>query len=381
MKLYRWVLAMTAAVTLATGASAQQKEPKILYVGQVAPLTGPAASIGLPVTQATHAYFRRINEGGGIAGYKVTLLDKDDGFKPDRTMQEVKGLLADKPLVALINIIGAPNNGDLVTSGLLETNGLPVIGAFTGATSVRALKSPLMYFVRPSVADEARKMVDQTESLGINRIGLVHANDAFGADARTHVEAALARKKRKLSGIGVYEPATADVAAAVTALRASDAQAIVIFGTGAAAAKFVIEYRKAGGGAMLIASSSTSPEVLAKNAGDELARGVGLAQVVPLLTKTTIPVVREYLDTLKRYGDPDWKPSAYGLEGFLAAKLLEKALRQSGPSINKEALARGLAKVGQFDVGGMTLDYSNGSREGMKAVDIGIMGSNGKLMN
>ena len=376
MKVHQWVWATVAAAVMSSHAWAQQK---VLYVGQVAPLSGPAASIGLPVTQATHAYFRRINENGGVANHKIVLIDKDDGFKPDRTMLEVKGLLADKPMIALINVIGAPNNGDLVTSGLLENNSLPVVGAFTGATSVRALKSPYMYFVRASVADEARKMVEQLNTLGITRIGLVHANDAFGIDAKGHVEAALVKQKRKLVGVGSYEPATADVSAAVAALKSNDTQAILIFGTGAAAAKFVVEYRKAGGGAMLVANSSTSPEVLAKNAGADFARGVGLAQVVP--SKITIPVVREYMDTLKRYGDAGWTASPYGLEGFLAAKLLAEGLRRSGPVPTKETLVRALSRIGQFDAGGITLDYSHGSREGLKTVDIGIMGSTGKLMN
>jgi ABC-type branched-subunit amino acid transport system substrate-binding protein len=373
---------LIAAAALAWAACATAQQAKTLYVGQVSPLSGPAASIGQPVTQATHAYFRRINQNGGINGYRVELLDRDDGFLPERTMQEVKNLLADKPLVALVNIIGAPNNGDLVSTGLLDQNKIPVVGAFTGATSVRARKSPHMYFVRAGVADEARKMLAQMGSLGMSRIGLVHANDAFGKDAREHVESTLAAQKRKLVAQASYEPATIDVAPAVAALRAAEPQAILIFGTGPAAAKFVVEYRKNGGGAMLVANSSTSPDVLAKNAGDEYARGVGLSQAVPSLSKSaTIPVIAEYLDTLKRYGDPQWKPSPYGLEGFLAAKLLAEGMRRAGPTITRESLGSALARIGQFNAGGITLDYSNGSREGLKTVDIGIMDRQGRLMN
>lgn len=184
-----------------------------------------------------------------------------------------------------------------------------------------------------------------------------------------------------LSAAESYEPATVDVAPAVTRVRSSDAQAVLIFGTGPAAAKFVVEYRKAGGGGLLIANSSTSPEVMARLAGNTMARGVGLVQVVPAVTKTTIPVVKEYHDTLARYGKPDWKPSAYGLEGFLAAKLLVEGLRRAGPSPTRESLSAALDRIEQFDAGGITLDYKSGRREGLRSVDIGILGAEGRLMN
>jgi ABC-type branched-subunit amino acid transport system substrate-binding protein len=372
---------LIVALLVSWAALAGAQPTKTVYVAQVSPLTGPAASIGLPVTQATHAYFRRVNASGGINGHNVTVLDRDDGFKAERTVEEVKTLIADKRVVALANIVGAPNNGDLLSAGLLEQNGIALVGAFTGATSVRAMKSPHMYFVRASVADEARKMVAQLNTLGIKRIALVRANDAFGSDAKDRVEAALAVENRTLVAEARYEPTTIDVGPAVHAVRQADPQAILVFATGPAAAKFVVEYRKAGGSAMLVANSSTSPDLLAKNAGNEYARGVGLAQVVPPLSKTTIPVVAEYLETLKRYGDSSWQPSPYGLEGFLAAKFLAEGMRHAGSNITRESLNRALARVGQFDAGGMMLDYSKGSREGLKTVDIGIMGSQGRLVN
>ncbi|MES2938912.1 MAG: ABC transporter substrate-binding protein [Pseudomonadota bacterium] len=377
MNFTAFLLAAASAASMGTAFA----QTKTLYVGQVAPLTGPAASIGVPLTQAAHAYFARVNEGGGIAGHRIVLVDRDDGFKPENTLAEVEKLLGERAPVALINVVGAPNNGDLVTKGVLDANNLVVVGAFTGATTVRTLKNPNMFFVRASVADEARKMVDQVMTLGMTRIGLVHANDAFGKDAKGFVEAALGERKRTLAGAAMYEPATIDVQQAVAALRSADAQAILIFGTGPAAAKFVVEYKKAGGGAMLIANSSTSPEVMAKNAGNELARGVGLVQVVPPLSKVTVPVVREYLDTLRRYGNPEWMPSPYGLEGFIAAKLLAEGIRRSGPNPSRDSIAKALGRIEQLDVGGLTLNYRNGSREGLKSVDIGIMGSNGRLMN
>lgn len=355
-------------------------DSRTIEIGQIAPLSGPASSIGTPVTQATHAYFRKVNQNGGVGGYKLELLDRDDGFDPTKTASHVRSLIAESAIVALINVIGAPNNGELVTSGILHTNSLPVVGAFTGSTSVRQNKSPLMYFVRASVADEAKKMVAQLKTLGVSQIGLFHANDAFGLDAKTHVESAIKEIGGVLSGVASYEPATVDANSAAAKLKVTNAQAILLFGTGPASSKFVTEYRKLNGRAILIANSSTSPEVLATYAKD-YARGVGLVQVVPSLKKLTIPVVSEYLTTLKRYGDKDWTPSPYGLEGFLAAKVLVEGLKRSAQPFSRESLVKALSSLGKYDTGGITLDYSQGSREGLKSVDIGIYSTSGKLLN
>lgn len=356
-------------------------QSRAIAIGQVAPLSGPAASIGLPLTQAAHAYFNRVNAEGGINCHRIDLVDRDDGFDPRRTVDHVQSLLDEKPVVALLNIVGAPNNGDLITQNLLGKNDISVVGAFTGATSVRAKKSPLMFFVRASVADEAKKMVMQVRSLGMTSIALVYANDAFGKDAKAHVESALVATGSQLVGAASYEPGTADSSGAATALRKLNPQAILIFATGPATAKFVTEYRRTGGGGLLIANSSTSPDVLARLAGHS-AGGVGLAQVVPSLSRTSIPVVKEYLDTLQRFGEKDWKPSPYGLEGFIASKLLAEAIRRAGPSPSRTTVTRALALLDRFDAGGLVLDYSNGSREGLRSVDVGILSAtSGRLVN
>jgi ABC-type branched-subunit amino acid transport system substrate-binding protein len=239
-------LARLAGVTLAVPEVLAQSRP--LRVGAVAPMSGPASSIGVPLTQAAQALVRRINATGGVAGRELQITVRDDAFAPERTREEAASLAREPQVLALLNVVGAPNNATLVSSGLLAESGLNVIGAFTGATSVRALKSPRLFFVRASVAHEGQRMAQQIASMGIERVGLFHANDAFGSDARQHVEASLAQLGLNLVGVRTYEPASTDVGAAALALKASSAQATLLFGTGPACAQFIREYRGSGGG-------------------------------------------------------------------------------------------------------------------------------------
>ncbi|MDM7950548.1 ABC transporter substrate-binding protein [Hydrogenophaga sp.] len=373
-----------AALLAVLGSGATAQDPKKpIYVGQVSPLTGPASSVGVPLTRGASLLVRKVNANGGINGSTLKLLDKDDGFDPKRTVGAVTELLADKerPIVALINVVGSSQNGDLVSQGLLASNDLNIVGAFTGSTSVRALKSPHLYFVRPGVEDEANHIIAHFIALGIDRVALVHPEDTFGRDALAKVTQALASRKLTLVGAGTYQPATTDVKGAVATMLERKPQAIAIFATGAAAAKFITSYREQGGGAMLTTSSSTSADHLLKALPKELSRGVGILQVVPPTYKVALPLVSEYLEALRVHGDPGWAPSAYGLEGFLAAKVLIAAIRRVPGTPTRASVSSALASQGTLDLGGIRLDFSKARREGARYLEIGVLSSDGKLRN
>jgi ABC-type branched-subunit amino acid transport system substrate-binding protein len=359
------------------GAVAQERE---LVIGTVLPLSGPVSAVGVPFAQATRAYIAQVNAKGGVGGYKLRLIERDDGFKPDKTVEGVKAILQEARPIAFVNIIGAPNNGDLVAQGILESHRIPVVGAATAASSVRNLHSPYLFFVRAGVADEAYKIVHQLHTVGIERFGLFHANDAFGKDGLTQVQQALSERKLALLKVASYEPASVDVKDAVSKLRSDDLQAIIVFGTGAASSKFVETYRKAGGGALIVASSATSVDVLVKNVGPEAARGTILAQVLPAVSKG-VPLVREYLSTMQQYGAEGWKPSSYGMEGFVAAKVLVEGLRRAGAKPTRESLINALSNMKDVDLGGYPIAFGKSKREGSTYVDIGIVGPNGTLIN
>jgi len=375
-----WARASVAALAIAWSTAALAVDDRI-YIAQVSPRTGPAASIGVPLSQAAHAYIEKVNAAGGVNGRRIEMLDRDDAFNPELTLSHVRTLSQERSLVALLNVVGAPHNGNLVRTGLLREQHLSVVGAFTGATSVRELQSADLYFLRAGVAGEAATVARQLMTMGVTRIALVRANDAFGADAMTQLERSLATHSLKLLHTATYAPATVDVKQAVDAVLPLQPQAIVIFGTGPAAARFIVGYRRAGGGATLIASSAVSADVLVAEAGPDAARGVGLVQVTPPVSKVTVAIVREYLDTLARHGDKSARPSTTGLEGFIAAKLLVEAIRRSGREPTREAVSRELANLGQIDVGGLRFDFSNQRREGSSYVQIGIIGPGGRLMN
>jgi ABC-type branched-subunit amino acid transport system substrate-binding protein len=288
--------AVIFAFLLAHCAQAQDFKGNI-YIGQISPLSGPAASIGVPLTQGAAVMVRKVNSKGGVGGSRLVLLDKDDGFLAKRTMEGAQDLLANKskPIVALLNVVGSPNSGDLISNDVLKGHDLSLVGAFTGSTSVRAMKSPNVYFVRAGVAGEAERIVNHFVTLGIDRIALLHPEDTFGRDALEQMRIALAARKLELTAVGTYLPATTEMDKAVRTILDKKPQAVAIFATGAAAAKFIAAFRStgsAGDSVMLTTSSSTSADYLISKLPLQQVRGVGVLQAVLPLSKSEVPIVK-----------------------------------------------------------------------------------------
>src|SRR4029077_8286609 len=85
-----------AAVTASPVGAQQSKAPGVtdteIKVGQTMPYSGPASAWGA-VGRAELAYFKMINERGGIKGRKISLLSLDDGFSPPKTVEQTRKLV------------------------------------------------------------------------------------------------------------------------------------------------------------------------------------------------------------------------------------------------------------------------------------------------
>ncbi len=141
---------------------------------------------------------------------------------------------------------------------------------------------------------------------GIEPIALLHPEDTFGGDALEQMRIALAARKLELTAVGTYSSATTEMDKAVRTILDKKPQAIAIFATGAAAAQYIAAFRStdsAGDSVMLTTSSSTSADYLISKLPLQQVRGVGVLQAVPPLSKSEVPIVKEYLEALRQYGD------------------------------------------------------------------------------
>lgn len=346
---------------------------KDLVVVQVAPLSGPQEVTGKAIAAGAKLYFDYINAQGGIGGSPIRLISKDDENKPEETVRLVKeSLTSDLPL-AFLGSVGTNNVEALIRDGSLARSSTPLIGPLSGATSM--IGAPAIYVVKATYRDEVEFLFRQLGQAGQTKVGLVFQDDGLGKDIVSSAEAAAPKNALQLVARAGYERNTTKVEAAVEAMIKAAPQSIFLGATTAAAIEFVRQYRQRGGVATIYGLSIVDTQQLLAKLGPSMARGYAFSVVIPLESKTTLPLNREY-SRLKE-ASKDASITARSIEGFIAAKVLVSALKQGAS--NGQAVLKALNGTSKLDLGGYTIDFTSNKRTGSTFVDFAMFGDNGRI--
>ena len=105
--------AAAAAFAASAGSARADNAPGVtdteIKIGQTMPYSGPASAYGV-IGRAETAYFKMINEQGGVNGRKINLISLDDGYSPPKTVEQVRRLVEEEQVAFLFNTLGTPPN-------------------------------------------------------------------------------------------------------------------------------------------------------------------------------------------------------------------------------------------------------------------------------
>jgi branched-chain amino acid transport system substrate-binding protein len=346
-----------------------------VVVGEVGPMSGLDANQGRAYAAGMQLAFGNANKAG-VNGHTFTLVRKDDGGRPEDTVSVTRQLLADdKPLV-LAGYFGNRNVDDLVSSGLLQTNKIALVGY--RSAEIRA-ETPYLYSVRAGLRDEINKLTQHLSTIGITRLGLLY-EEGPGAPALVAAAEEAAKKAQGTIVVKTSYPAgTARVSPAVNAFVATPPQAIIMVSSGAAAAGFIEQYRAAGGGAQLFAHSGADIEQLSKRLSEEQMQGVAIAQVTPSPYTISSRLAKEFNDTVAKSEKLDVPLSYAMMEGYITGKVIVEAVRRQGRSPSREGMVAALDSMDYYDMGGYAVGYKPGTHSGSKFVELSIISGAGKI--
>ena len=186
--------AAAAAFATSAGSARADNAPGVtdteIKIGQTMPYSGPASAYGV-IGRAATAYFKMINEQGGINGRKINLISLDDAYSPPKTVEQVRRLVEQEQVAFLFNTLGTAPNAAI--RQYLNDNKVPQLFVATGA----AMFSDPQHFPwtmgwQPNYQTEAKifgKHILQTKADG--KIGVLHQNDSFGKDYLVGLKAGL----------------------------------------------------------------------------------------------------------------------------------------------------------------------------------------------
>jgi ABC-type branched-subunit amino acid transport system substrate-binding protein len=362
----------TAASAWSQGKAAAGKK---IVLGQSVPLTGAASEIGLAFAAGAKLYVDNFNGRKPAPPFQLELRQVDDGYVPAKAAANAQKLLADGADI-LFGFVGTASSESGAEVAAKE--GAIFFAPFAASDTLRNAAHANVFHVRPSLADEAFKMVRHCATLGQTRMAVVAEDDAMGLAGLAAVNQALIDQMLEPIVASDFVPVNSDkVDAAVAAVMKAQPQAIIQVSLFNSTAAFIRKMRKAGYAGAFLNFSVVGIDPLFTALGKEIS-GIVVSQVVPSPRSSATPIVKEYLLAID---SSDQSPSYEGLEGFIAAKTLAEAIRRSGSrSYDKAALQRTLASMTDYDVGGFRINLRAGVRDSIRAIDLVTITADGKVV-
>jgi branched-chain amino acid transport system substrate-binding protein len=363
------------ACLLAGGlAHAQGVTKTNILIGQSSPFSGANKELGDDIREGLQAYFKQVNDAGGVNGRTLELIALDDGNDAKRSGENARILIEQRGVLALIGYASATLS--LPALPFVEKSKVAFVGPFTGAEPMRTFRRNV-YNIRASYADELEKIVDFYTTTGMKKFSIIHYDDAVGKENLAAVEVALNRRGLKPSSIGTLKRNQTDLGAAVSDVVKAAPDVVIATTLYKTTGDFIKSAKKAGSGAQFASTSFVGASALATELGDQ-GMGVVVAQVVPPFARNSIPVVREYQAAIEKLlGKKDF--SFTSLEGYIGAKVLVEGIRRAGANPTREGLLRTLDSLQNFNVGGYQVDFSPTNHNGSKFVELTAISKAGRF--
>jgi ABC-type branched-subunit amino acid transport system substrate-binding protein len=343
-----------------------------IAVGMSAAFSGASRELGNHMKLGLDTAFAMINDDGGVAGRHLALLALDDGYEGTRALVNVRELVDERRVFAIIGDVGTPTTQAVLP--YLLSRKVMLFGAFTGSVILR--RDPPDRYVfnyRASYEEETARMIDylvDVVKVPDGGIAVFAQHDSYGDAGFDGATKMLRKKGRDDAVLRVgYERNTVDVDDAVAKLVEYHAQmarsgaamewrprhpikAVIMVATYKAAARFIQRVRDRKLDALLLNVSFVGSDSLVeelRELGGSYARGVIVTQVVPHYESSATGVLR-YREALRKY-HPDQQPDFVSLEGFVVGQLFAEGLRRAGRELDTEKLVDALEQLRDFDPG------------------------------
>lgn len=371
--------AVTMALVGSATALAQTKgidtEKKIVTVGAFTPVTGPVPFYSV-LTHAADAYFKHINENGGIKGWKVNYITYDDGYDPARSVAVSRKLVEEDGAFALAAPVGTATN--VAAIPYAKEKKVPMIGPIGGASAF--FVQPNVFPLLPDYGWSAAANVDYAvKDLGLKKIALLWENDELGKSAKRGFDLYMKELGLEPAESVPFDVKTTSFSPHIRRVANSGAEAVILFGSNANLAAALKAADLQALKVKWFAPFFTADPSTVKLAGDLLNGTYFSSWLLPVSSNE--PDVKAYRDSVAKHYPSD-PVGVFGLNGWSNAALFAKgfeALLDSGKPLTGENLIAALETLNNASVGGAQgVSFKSGDHRGTRKEGI-IQARDGKF--
>jgi len=325
-----------------------------ILLGQTMPYSGPASAYGT-YGKAQAAFFRMINEHGGVDGRKIELLSLDDGYSPPRTVDQIRKLVEQDQVLAIFSSFGTPTNTAIVK--YLNLNKVPHLFVTSGAAEFSDAKTyPWTMGWRVNYVSEARvygKYLRQTRPNG--KIAALYQHDDAGRDLVRGLREGLGdRAETMLVATASFEVTDPTVDSQIVTLKASGADTLFILGSAKPAAQAIRKVWELGWHPLqFVSNTAASVATVMKPAG--LEKSVGIISGAFLKDPTDShwqndSGLKEWLDFMKKYYPEGDVTDLYNVYAYATAQTMVQVLKQCGDDLTRENVMRQAANLKDLEL-------------------------------
>lgn len=332
---------------------------KTITVGASTQMTGPVSFYDA-INQGAKAYFAMVNAEGGVDGWKINYKLLDDGYQPVRNLQNVKTLVQNDHVFALVANEGTSTN--TAAANYLGGTSTPVVAPTEGNPALSRYGN---YFVlMPNYVETgATTAAYLVHHAGAKRIGMLYENDDLGQPALSGAQQALKRMGKQLVAAVPFNVTDTNFVPYVSQLKQANVDTVMIWGSNANVASAMKAADQLGVNVQWYAPFFIAdPSTVHLASQQDLARLRTVSWYKPY--SSTDPQVQQFRHALKKYSpaaslgalaENGWNSGAMFVAGL-------KTLVASGKAITQPNLIAVLNSLNGIKFGTLTGDvaYSSG---------------------
>lgn len=319
-----------------------------IKIGTLQPMTGVAASWGIPYTHGMQAYFDYINAQGGIYGRKLVLDIGDSQYSGPMATEAARKLIDQDNVFAFVGNLGT--QVEAAVSQYIDEKGIPDIFVLSG----------VQQFVNPVQKNRFTAQVDYVTEGKIfatyldktypgKKLGILAQNDDFGKEGEEGTRQGLKDLNSKMEVTTEYYDATmTDVTSQVQRLKADNVDVIMFWGGPLQAANMMKVARQTlSWDVPMLINEANAGEGLGALAGFDNIDGVVSTTIGHQSWETDVPGVVSRRDIVAKYApDVGWDNMVFA--GYTTAESFVGLLKQAGKDLSRQSLIAAAESVCKF---------------------------------
>ena len=355
------IAALLAAALASPAALAQKKydqgaSDKEILIGHINPYSGPASAYGT-IGRAIAAYFKKVNEEGGVNGRQINMISYDDGYSPPKTVEMARKLVEQDKVLLIFQPLGTPPNSAI--HKYMNAKKVPHLFVATGATKWNDPKNfPWTMGWQPNYQTEGTIYAQHILKTKPNaKIAVLYQNDDYGKDYLKGFKDGLGAKANMIVKEVSYEVADPTVDSQMVQLQASGADVFFNITTPKFAAQAIRKAFDSGWkpAHYLNNVSASVGSVLTPAGLDKSADLISTQYLIDPTDKAFAadPSVIAWTAFMKKYYPDGSLIDASNFYGWVVSQTLVQVLKQAGDNLTRENVMKQAASLKDFSPPGM----------------------------